>query len=52
MAGALRDAKIPVELHILPFGGHGYGLRPGKPAPDTWPGLAEKWLTRILQAKK
>jgi acetyl esterase/lipase len=52
MAGALRDAKIPVELHILPFGGHGYGLRPGKPAPDTWPGLAEKWLVNVLKAKQ
>ncbi len=48
MASALRDAKLPVELHILPTGGHGYGLRPGKPAPDTWPVLAEKWLNRIL----
>jgi len=51
MAGALRDAKLPVELHILPFGGHGYGLRPGKPAPETWPVLAEKWLNGILNSK-
>jgi acetyl esterase/lipase len=51
MAGALRDAKLPVELHILPTGGHGYGLRPGKPAPDTWPLLAEKWLKGILPVK-
>jgi acetyl esterase/lipase len=51
MAGALRDAKIPVELHILPIGGHGYGLRPGKPAPETWPLLAEKWLNIILKTK-
>jgi acetyl esterase/lipase len=51
MAGALRDAKLPVELHILPTGGHGYGLRPGKPAPDTWPGLAEKWLSDFLKSK-
>ncbi|MCF6333884.1 MAG: hypothetical protein L3J11_11430 [Draconibacterium sp.] len=26
---ALRDAKVPVELHILPEGGDGYGMRPG-----------------------
>lgn len=51
MASALRDAKLPVELHILPTGGHGYGLRPGKPAPETWPGLAEKWLLDILKSK-
>ena len=44
MAGALRDAKIPVELHLVPKGGHGYGMRPGNPGAETWPGLAEKWL--------
>jgi len=41
---ALRDAKVPVELHLLPEGGHGYGLRPGNIAGETWPVLAEKWL--------
>ncbi len=51
IASALRDAKLPVELHILPTGGHGYGLRPGKPAPDTWPVLAEKWLKDVLKPK-
>jgi len=49
MAGALRRAKIPVELHILPSGGHGYGLRPGKEAAETWPLLAEKWLKKIIE---
>lgn len=51
MAGALRDAKIPVELHFLPEGGHGYGLRPGKVAAETWPALAEKWLNRMTGNK-
>ncbi|KAA2238666.1 alpha/beta hydrolase [Chitinophaga agrisoli] len=49
MAGALRDAKVPVELHFYPNGGHGYGLRPGNPAADVWPGLAEKWLDNITK---
>ncbi len=48
MAQALRNAKIPVELHLLSVGGHGYGLRPGNVAAETWPGLAEKWLRNIL----
>jgi acetyl esterase/lipase len=51
MAGALRNAKLPVELHLLPNGGHGYGLRPGSLAAETRPLLAEKWLNRILRAK-
>jgi len=48
MAGALRNAKLPVELHFLSTGGHGYGLRPGKIAPESWPVMAEKWLRGIL----
>ena len=52
MAGALRDAKLSVELHLLPEGGHGYGLRPTKVAGETWPMLAEKWLSATLQKKK
>jgi acetyl esterase/lipase len=51
MAVALRNAKLPVELHLLPVGGHGYGLRPGKVAAETWPLLAEHWLERTLSAK-
>ncbi len=52
MASALRDAKLPVELHVLASGGHGYGLRPGKIAGETWPVLAEKWLGSILKENK
>jgi acetyl esterase/lipase len=52
MASALRDAKLTVELHLLPKGGHGYGLRPGNPAAEAWPGLAEKWLITTLKPIK
>jgi len=48
MATALRDNKIPVELHLLPVGGHGYGLRQGNIAAETWPQLAENWLKRMI----
>ncbi|UAN00006.1 alpha/beta hydrolase [Polaribacter litorisediminis] len=46
MATALRDYKASVELHLLPKGGHGYGIRPGNIAAETWPSLAETWLRR------
>jgi hypothetical protein len=39
----------PVELHYLPSGGHGYGLRPVNIAAKTWPVLAGQWLKRIIQ---
>jgi acetyl esterase/lipase len=51
MASALRNAKLPVELHLLPIGGHGYGVRPGKVAATTWPVLAEQWLKRTIDFK-
>jgi len=47
MATALRDAKVPVELHFLATGGHGYGLRQGNVAGETWPKLLEKWLSNL-----
>lgn len=42
---ALRNEKLPFEFYVYPKGGHGYGLRTGNPAAQTWPQLAEKWLT-------
>ncbi|MGD0548797.1 MAG: alpha/beta hydrolase [Terracidiphilus sp.] len=44
---ALKNAKVPAELHIYAEGGHGYGLRKnGLPVHD-WPGLVEIWLETI-----
>lgn len=47
MAGALRNNKTEVELHILPTGGHGYGLRKGIDAAEKWPMLTESWLQKL-----
>jgi acetyl esterase/lipase len=52
MAASMRNAKLPVELHLMPAGGHGYGLRPGKEAWEAWPLLAEKWLSGLLNSKQ
>lgn len=49
LAFALRELKLPFEMHIYASGGHGYGLRPGNPAGEEWPGLAEKWLIKTLK---
>lgn len=44
LAAALKDRRIPVELHLFPTGGHGYGLRFTSEPVTTWPTLAERWL--------
>ena len=48
---ALRDLKLPFEFHVVPKGGHGYGLRAGNAAAEAWPKLAEKWLNQTLATK-
>jgi acetyl esterase/lipase len=44
---ALKNAKIPAELHIYAEGGHGYGLRRTALPVTAWPGLLETWLRTI-----
>jgi acetyl esterase/lipase len=45
-AHALQRAKIPVELHLYPKGGHGYGLRTSEAGLSEWPKLLIAWLLR------
>jgi endo-1,4-beta-xylanase len=42
----LEAAKIPTEMHVHAYGGHGFGLRPTKkPAPVMdWPKMMMAWL--------
>jgi endo-1,4-beta-xylanase len=42
----LEAARIPAEMHIYAYGGHGFGLRPTKKeAPVmTWPARFQDWL--------
>jgi acetyl esterase/lipase len=45
---ALRDAGVPVEMHLYAHGRHGFGLRRAMEFPITeWPQLAERWLRTI-----
>ncbi len=41
---ALKNAKVPAELHIYASGGHGFGLRPSDHPASTWPQRCEQWL--------
>jgi len=44
---ALKNAKVPAELHVYAQGGHGYGLRPSGLPVSQWPALAETWMRTI-----
>jgi acetyl esterase/lipase len=44
---ALKNAKVPAELHIYADGGHGYGLRHSSLPVTTWPQSVETWLRTI-----
>jgi acetyl esterase/lipase len=44
MSAALKAKQVPFELHIMPEGGHGFGMRPGNRAAEAWPKLCEEWL--------
>lgn len=46
MAAALRNAKVPYEMHIYETGRHGVGLAKDNPWLKTWPALLENWLRK------
>ena len=44
---ALKNAGVPVEMHLYAQGGHAFGLRPSKLPVSKWPQLVETWLSTI-----
>jgi acetyl esterase/lipase len=44
---ALKNAKVPAEMHIYANGGHGYGLRHTELPITAWPKLVETRLQTI-----
>ena len=49
----LQKAKVPMELHIYPTGGHGYGLRRTSEDVTTWPARLGDWMKsrKLLERK-
>lgn len=41
---ALKDNKVPAEMHIYPTGGHGFSLAIGKGYLSTWTDRCIEWL--------
>ena len=44
---ALKNAGVPVEIHLYAQGGHAFGLRRTKLPVTRWPELVETWLGTI-----
>ncbi|HYO21359.1 MAG TPA: alpha/beta hydrolase [Flavisolibacter sp.] len=42
---ALKDNNVPAEMHIYPYGGHGFGLAVGR-------GYLETWTERLVDWKR
>ena len=44
---ALKNAGVPVEMHLYAQGGHAFGLRHTRFPITAWPQLVETWLRTI-----
>lgn len=44
---ALKNAGVPVEMHLYAEGKHAFGLRPTKYPITRWPSLVQTWLVTI-----
>lgn len=44
---ALKEADVPVEMHLYAHGGHAFGLRKTQLPITQWPRLVERWLGEI-----
>src|SRR5271165_5339663 len=49
---ALKNAGVPVEMHLYAQGGHAFGLRRTKFPITEWPQLVEIWLGTIGMTSK
>lgn len=44
---ALKTNKVPAEMHIYPYGGHGFGLAVGKSYLHSWTDRCIDWLNSL-----
>jgi acetyl esterase/lipase len=49
---ALKDAGVPVEMHLYAQGGHAFGLRSTNLPITKWPQLVDEWLGTIGMMRK
>lgn len=48
---ALQKNNIPAEMHIYPYGGHGFSLAIGKGYLSSWPDRCHDWLKNMGTVK-
>lgn len=46
-AQKLHEHGVPVEMHLFPKGGHGFGLGRESDGTNQWPGLFVRWVKSI-----
>jgi len=44
---AMKDKGVPGELHVYPYGGHGFGLAVGKGTLENWTSLCIDWIRSL-----
>jgi acetyl esterase/lipase len=44
---ALKDNNVPTEMHIYPYGGHGFGLAVGRGYLETWTERLAEWMRSL-----
>jgi len=44
---ALKNKNVPVEMHLYPFGGHGFSLAIGKEYLQGWTDRFMEWFNRV-----
>ena len=49
---ALKNAGVPVEMHLYAEGGHAFGLRRTEHTITRWPELVERWLETIWMTRE
>ena len=42
-----KTAKVPVELHVFPDGGHGFGMNKKGKSCDAWTDLLARWMQHL-----
>lgn len=44
---ALKDIGVATEMHLYPYGGHGYSMALGKGQLGNWPDRLNEWLNEL-----